>query len=461
MRFFLGRRNFLAKHDFTQGNIFKQLIYFSAPMMLANLLQTSYQFIDSLWVGNLIGANALGAVAVSSTVIFTILSFVLGINSAALTILSQQKGKKDEEGLKRYLNAFVFVLSLLAIALGVVGFLTAEIILHWLGTPPGIIGGATAYLQINFLGILFVFGYNFIGTVLRALGDSRTPLKFVFTAVVLNAVLDPLFIAVFNLGIEGAAYATVLSQGLSFAYGLFLVLRRKLVPFTVPSIPKVSEMGLILKLGIPSGLQMMAISAGVMAIMSVVNSFGENVVAGFGAAQRLDSILMIPAQALGLAVNSMAGQNIGANQWQRVRQIAKYGMMLNLGMMISIAVLVAILANWGIRMFVAEEKAIQFGAEYLRIIAFLYPFLGINFILNGIVRASGAMFQVLVLNIISFWVLRYPLTYLFSQLFGEQGIGYGMGVSFVISSGVAYGYYRFGKWKERDLFSGRRKSPSN
>lgn len=407
------------------------MLAFSAPVMLSQLLQVSYQFVDSLWVGNLIGANALGAVTVSGTVIFTVLSFILGINNAALTILSQQTGRDDKDGLKRYLNAFVVTLGALSLLLGAVGFAASKPILQWLGTPSAILPQAT---------------------VLRALGDSRTPLKFVFAAVVLNAVLDPLLIAGFGLGIAGAAYATLLSQGVSFLYGLVLILRRKQVPFTVPRPPKISEAVLILKLGIPSGLQMMAISAGVMAIMSVVNGFGEAVVAGFGAAQRLDGLIMIPAQALGLAANSMAGQNIGAKQWHRVRQIAGYGLLLNLGMMVLVALLVVLLAEWGIRLFISENEAISFGGTYLRTIALLYPFLGINFVLNGIVRASGAMFQVLVLNLISFWVLRYPLTAFFAARLGEQGIGYGIGVSFVISSLFSFGYYRWGKWRERTLF---------
>lgn len=429
------------------------MVYFSAPMMLTNLLQVSYQFVDSLWVANLIGDHALGAITVSGTVTFTVLSLILGINSAGLTILSQQKGMQNEEGLKRYINAFVVLLSALSVFLGLVGFLASEAILRGLGTPAAIMGEATAYLQINFLGVLFVFGYNFLGTVLRALGDSRTPLRFVFVAVVLNAVLDPLFIAGFGLGIEGAAIATILSQSFSFAYGMVIILRKQLVPFTKPFLPSASEIKLILRLGIPSGLQMMTISAGVMAIMSVVNSFGANVVSGFGAAQRLDSILMIPAQALGMAVNSMAGQNIGAKKWSRVFQIARVGVLLNLAMMLLIALLVVAFVDMGISMFVDEEKAVQFGADYLRFIAFLYPFLGINFVLNGVVRASGAMFQVLVLNIISFWVLRYPLTLTFSSMAGEQGIAYGIGTSFVISSIFAYGYYRLDKWKERELFA--------
>jgi Na+-driven multidrug efflux pump len=192
----------------------------------------------------------------------------------------------------------------------------------------------------------------------------------------------------------------------------------------------------------------MVISAGVMAIMSVVNSFGNDVVAGFGAAQRLDSVIMLPAMALGTAVNSMAGQNIGANKWDRVHQIAKYGVLFNLFIMLLISIIIVLFAEMAIRLFINEKDAVHFGMRYLQVIGLFYPFLGINFILNGIVRAAGAMFQVLVLNVISFWILRYPLSYLCSLWLGETGIAIGMGLSFVISSVIAFGYYKFGKWNE-------------
>ncbi|WP_188383016.1 MATE family efflux transporter [Ornithinibacillus halotolerans] len=446
------------QHDFTQGNIWKQLMVFSGPIMLANLLQTSYQLIDSLWVGNLLGADALGAIAVSGTIIFTVLSFIIGLNNAALTILSQQKGKGNIEGLKRYLNAFVVILSTMSISLGLFGFIFSERLLQILGTPVEILELATSYLQINFLGMLFLFGYNFISTVLRALGDSKTPLRFVFIAVLLNLVMDPLFIAGFNMGVEGAAYATIISQGFAFSYGLFHVLRKKLAPFTFPKLPSWHEVKLILHLGIPSGLQMSVISAGSAAIMSVVTSFGSQVVGGFGAAQRLDSIIMLPAHALGTAVGSMAGQNIGVRNWERVNKIAKYGVVYNFAVMISIGILVVLFAEHAVRLFIQEEKAVQFGTRYLQVIALCFPFLGINFILNGVVRAAGAMYQVLVLNIISFWVLRYPLTYLFSKLLGDIGIAVGMGVSFMISSIFAYLYFRYGKWRKKVLFKEKKQS---
>jgi|SRR5690554_2858901 len=440
------------QQDFTQGNILKQLITFSGPLILANLLQTSYQLIDSLWVGNLIGDDALGSVSISSTIIFIVLAFVLGINNAQLTILSQQRGKDSEDGLRRYLNAFVVILSILAIVMGILGFFFAELLLNLIGTPKEMVAGAKTYLQINFLGIIFLVGYNFISTVLRSLGDSKTPLRIVALAVSLNIVLDPLFISGFNFGIAGAAYATIVSQALSFLIGLYFILKRGLAPFSIPFLPKKEEVKLILHLGIPGGLQSTIFSTGSAAIMSVVTSFGPAVVAGYSAAQRIDSLIMLPAHALGTAVNSMAGQNIGKGNMKRVNQIAKTAILYNFAIMTALGLFVIAFGRYGVVLFISEEEAIQFGTRFIQIIALTFPFLGINFVLNGIVRASGAMYQVLVLNIISFWVLRVPLSALFANLFGEVGIAIGMGTSFIISSVLAFLYFKYGKWRERVLF---------
>lgn len=439
-------------HDFTRGSTLKHLVRFSGPIIAANLLQTSYQFADSLWIGNLLGAEALGAVAVSSVVIFTTLSFVIGMNSAALAILSQQRGRRDAEGLRRYINAFTVTLFSLASVLGVVGYLLSGTLLELLGTPESIMVPAREYLQITFLGILFLFGYNFISTVLRALGDSRTPMRFVALAVVLNVVLDPLFIHVFGLGVRGAAYATVVAQGSAFLYGMVHVIGKRMVPFSAPTLPAWNEVRTIFSLGIPAGLQMAVISGGSAAIMSVVTGFGGAVVGGFGAAQRLDSLIMVPAQALGIAVSSMVGQNIGRGNWPRVAQISREAVIYNVAIMVTIALAIVVFADDAIRLFVRDERSVEFGASYLRTVAFFYPFLGINFVLNGAVRASGAMYQVLVLNIISFWVLRFPLTAFFADRLGQSGIALGIGTSFVISSVVSFGYFRVGRWREKELF---------
>ncbi|MFC0471182.1 MATE family efflux transporter [Halalkalibacter kiskunsagensis] len=434
--------------DFTKGQIMGKMIMFSWPIFLTNLLQASYQFVDSLWVGNLLGPSALGAITISATVVFTTLSFIIGLNGATLTVISQRRGANDQVGLKESLNAFVFVLGTLAVFLGLIGFLFSGTILRVMGTPEDILPLAQSYLQINFIGILFLFGYNFIGTVLRALGDSKTPIRFIIIAVLLNVVLDPLFIHVFQLGIDGAAYATIISQGSAFTYGLWYSIKRANVPFQIPTFPERRYFIVLFKMGLPAGLSMMAISAGILAIMTVVTGFGEGVVAGFGAAQRLDSLIMLPALTLGSAVNSMAGQNIGAKLWDRVNEIAKQALLLIILVSLTISTIIFFGAELFIRMFVQDEATIQFGTMYVKTIAFFYPFLGVNFVLNGIARAAGAMFPILILNIISFWILRYPLTVLFSMWFDERGIALGMGVSFIISSLIAVGYYFLGNWRK-------------
>lgn len=435
------------RFDFTEGNILRQMIGFSLPIFLTNVLQASYQFVDSLWVGNLLGSDALASVSVSATIIFTILSFIIGMNGATLTILAQRKGAGDERGLRESLNAFVVVFALLAVGLGLVGYILSPHILTWIGTPDAIHELATQYLQVNSLGIVFLFGYNFVGTVLRALGDSRTPIRFVLAAVILNAVLDPLFIAGLDMGVMGAAVATILSQGLSFVYALVYTQRTGKIPFTKPHRPDKEYAVAIFRLGIPAGLQMMLISGGMMAIISIVNSFGEDAVAGFGAAQRMDSLIMLPILTLGSAVTSMAGQNIGAGKWERVNGVTRSGIALIMSLSLFIAILVYVGAPTMLGWFVNKPESIAFGADYLRTVCFFYPFLGINFVLNGVIRGAGAMLAVLALNFISFWILRYPLTALFSWWLGESGIAYGMGMSFLLSAVFAVLYYRFGGWK--------------
>lgn len=316
-------------------------------------------------------------------------------------------------------------------------------LLSLLQTPNQMMDLASGYLRIHFIGIIFLFGYNFISTVLRAVGDSQTPLKFVLIAVMLNLFLDPLFISGFDLGISGAAYATVLSQGIAFIYGIVHTVKKGLVPFTLPKLPSLEETSVILKLGIPAGLQMVVISGGSMAIMSVVNSFGESVVSGFGAVQRIDSLLILPAMAIGTAVNSMAGQTIGGGDMERTKKIANYGVFYVVMFMLSISAAVFFAGYHAVKLFISEPEADGFGEQYLKTIAFFYPFIGINFVLNGVVRASGAMFQILVLNAVSFWVLRFPFSYMFSEWTGENGIALGIGTSFMLSSLTAFLYYRF------------------
>lgn len=429
----------------------RTLLFFAFPILLSNLLQASILLINALWVGNLLGSDAFAAVTVGTSVMVVTLSFVLGFNSAVLTIFGQLKGADDTHATQRYLSSFVLMLVLLSVLIGAVGYFYAEHILGWLNTPQSIKEAASAYIKINFLGTLFLVGYNFIGAVLRAFGDSKTPLYFVFLALVLTAALDPLFIAYFNLGVAGAAYATVLAQALVLVYSLYYLGRRSGRFYFRFYWPQWSEIRVILGQGVPSGIQMIVIYAGITVILSFVNTFGEQVVSGFGVAQRLDSLILLPAIALGMAVNTMSAQNIAVGKWERVGQIAKVGLAYNLFVMCSLSLLLYFLAEPLVRLFIEEPNSLRFGVSYLKTIALFYPFIGLNFIFNSVVRGSGAMLQVLVLNILSLWILRVPLAYWFSQLYGENGIALGIGTSFVLSCLFSVAYYFYGGWRKKQL----------
>lgn len=439
-------------NDFTTGSIPQKLLLFSVPILLTNLLQISMQLINGLWVGNLLGSEAFAAVTVSTTVLTAVLAFVLGMNNATLTIFAQLYGAREKERIRAYLGAFIVLLGALSLLVGAASYLLADPLLRMLNTPPSILEAAKQYLQINFTGTLFLVGYNFIGTMLRGFGDSRTPLYFVLLATVLTSVFTPLLILEFDMGLNGAAWAMILAQATAFLFSLVYL---RFVPHQYPLRPRqpgLSEFRTILELGIPSGIQMIVISAGSAVILSLVNSYGDDVVAGFGAAQRLDSMILLPAIALGMAVNAMAAQNIGANEWHRVAKITRTGVLFNMSIMIAIAGVLLLFAEPLIRLFVRDAGSVSFGVAYLRMIAFFYPFIGLNFIFNSVVRGSGAMFQVLVLNIISLWILRVPLAHALAIPYDEQGIALGIGISFLISSLFSMAYYRWGGWRSKNLF---------
>lgn len=438
--------------NFTEGPVARQLGVFALPIVLSSLLQVGMQLINGLWVGNLLGSAAFAAVTVGIILMMLVLAFMMGVNQATLTVFAQLRGKGDNDAIRSYLSAFVILLGLLALGISIAGYVFADALLALLNTPASILDEARVYLRINFVGTLLLVGYNFISTVLRAFGDSRTPLYFGLLATLLTAVLSPLFIGVLQWGIAGAALALVLSQAVVFLYSLFYLARKLPGHGFRLQLPKRAEVMTILQLGIPSGVQMIVIHAGTTVILSLVNSLGAGAVAGFGAAQRLDNIILLPAVALGTAVTAMAAQNIGVQQWARVGRITRAGIFYNVTIMLLMASVLYLWAEPLVRLFIEDAGSVAFGTSYLKTIAFFYPFIGLNFIFNGVVRGAGAMFQVLALNIISLWVLRVPLAYWATSVYGDNGVALGIGISFLISCGFSFAYYRWGGWRGKQLF---------
>lgn len=271
----------------------------------------------------------------------------------------------------------------LTFIVALVGSFVVDPLLGWLNTPDSIKPIAKEYLLINFFGMFFLVGYNFVATVLRAFGDSKTPLYFILVGALLNVVLDPIFIKVLNLGLAGVAYATVIVYIVIFLVSLYYVGRKyQTFKFRFQK-PRWVEVRTILQLSIPSITQMIVIHAGSNVILSIVNSFGESTVAGFGAAQRLNQLILLPASALGTAVNTMAAQNIGAKQWNRVFKTTKVGLIYNAILMALVTITFYIWAEPLVRLFIQEEASVAFGTLYVKTIAFFYLFIGLNFIFEG------------------------------------------------------------------------------
>ncbi|MCD6156284.1 MAG: MATE family efflux transporter [Candidatus Atribacteria bacterium] len=451
--------------DFTQGSIPRHLIFFSLPMLAGNLLQTFYNTVDSIWVGRFLGAEALGAVSVGFPVLFILISFVFGLGMGANIMVAQYLGaRKDEKVQKTVVNALV-LLTLLGIILAIVGIKLHLAILEVIRTPETIKQLASQYLTIIFWGLPFLFLYNAISSILRGMGDAKTPLYLLIYATVINIILDPLMILGIgpfpSLGVAGAALATTIAQGISGLIGLLVLFKLNIIsPHIRSSWWDWSIITTMFHLGMPAGVQQSIVSLGILAMTSLVNLFGEKVVAAYGAATRIDQFSFLPAMTISVAISSIAGQNLGFGDYQRSREVLRWGTIITFCFALPIATLVFFEAENLIRIFITEEKVIAIGKEYLQIVAFSYIPFSLMFAVNGFLRGAGDTMQTMVNTLISLWLIRLPFSWLLSIYFqfGAKGIWIGMAIGPVVGFLVALAYYRSGRWKNKILV--KREMPS-
>jgi putative MATE family efflux protein len=450
--------------DFTQGSIPRHLIVFSIPMLLGNLLQTFYNTVDSIWVGRFLGPEALAAVSVSFPIVFLLVAFTTGLSMAASVMVAQYFGAREEEAVRRTATASTVLLTLIGLGLTVVGLVVHRGILTLIRTPSGIMELATSYLFFFLLGLPFMFIYNNIGSVLRGAGDSKTPLLLLVYATVLNIVLDPLLILGVppfpRLGVAGAAIATTVSQGFSALWGTVILKRERFFVFERSHIiPCASFVRTLFRLGLPAGAQQTIVSLGHLAMMSIVNGFGKTVVAAFGAATRVDQFSFLPALSFSLAISSLAGQNVGAQNFTRAREVARWGAIVAASFALPVSVLVFFFAPQLIRIFTTDSEVIRAGVEYLRIVSFSYVPFALMFAYNGFLRGAGDTFQTMVNTLLTLWLVRIPVAKLLSlTALAERGIW----VSFVAgpTAGylIAYLYYASGRWESKAIVRKDRES---
>lgn len=435
----------------TEGNIAKQLLFFSIPLILGNLLQQLYNTADSIIVGNLIGAHALAAVGAGSSLIHLIISFAQGVSVGTGVVVSQYLGARMKENVRTAVHTAFALALLLGVVLSLGGMALCRVLLGWMNTPAEVFTDAVRYLRIYFGGMFFGILYNMAAGILNAAGNSRRPLLYLAIASVTNIVLDLLFIGVFRMGVAGAAWATNVSQILSCVLAVAYLMRsRESYRLSLRALRVDGPMARrIIRVGLPAGVQNMVISLSNVLIQSSVNGFGADAMAGFVAYMKIDGFDILPVSSLSLAATTFVGQNYGAGRMDRVRR----GMFVTLAMTIGYtAVTGALLLTFSdpiMRLFTSDATVVAYGKLAMRYFCPFYPLLGTLHALAGTVRGTGRSVPPMVILLSSFCLFRMVWLWFILPLIGTfDGILVVYPVSWLLGMLLMIAYTRFGHWRD-------------
>lgn len=379
--------------DMTRGNIRKQIISFAIPLLIGNIFQQLYSMVDAIIVGRFVGINALAAVGSTGAISFLIIGFVQGVSSGFSIVTSQRFGAHDKDGVKESIVTSAILCVIIIIVTTAVSILTARPLLVIMNTPKNIIDDAALFIKIIYAGIFATVYYNMVSSILRALGDSKTPLYFLIFASVLNVILDLIFIGRFKMGVRGAGCSTVLSQLASavlcniYSVKHFDVMRLKKSDFCWNTHSVIVHLGI----GIPMALQFSITAIGTMVLQSAFNAFGSTVVAAYTAASKVESLVTQPFQALGLTLATFCGQNLGAGKKDRIRAGMKEGTIMCMAAC-GLAIIIDVFGGkYFTILFVGGNNAdvIKYSQTYLYITAIFYPSLGLLFIYRNALQGIG------------------------------------------------------------------------
>lgn len=392
--------------DMTKGPIFSQLVRFTVPLILGNLLQMTYNAVDSMIVGRFVGKEALAAVGTSNPLMTLVLLFTNGICLGAGILVSFHFGAKEEEVLKRQVSTGMGAGIVFSAVVGLMIAVLAKPVLSLLRVDPSILTQASLYLRIIMMGLLFSFIYNYLASVLRAMGDSRSPLIFLAISACLNIAGDLLLVAGLKLGIFGAALSTFLCEALSAAL-CWIYVYRKVALLRLGRGWLIMDFGLLrttLSYGIVSALQQSTVQMGKLFVQAFVNTLGVTSTAAFNAVNRTDDYAIVPEQNIAYAVSSMMAQNVGAGKKERVTRSFAWGMVLELGYGIGAGIVLFSLAQPLIRLFTTDPEVIREGVGYLRLMAFMYPAPAITNGIQGYFRGIGDLKITLISSFLNMFV---------------------------------------------------------
>lgn len=439
--------------DLTQGNVGKQLFLFALPMVVGNMFQQLYSIVDSVIVGKFIGKEALAAVGSSFPVIYVLIAMVIGIGSGATVVISQYFGAKKMDEVKRAISTILIFLFYASLAVTALSIIFCKPLFLLLGVPVEVMDDAILYFRIYAVGQIFFFGFNGITSVLRGLGDSRTPLVFLIISSLLNILLDIVFVLVFKWGIAGVAYATVLSYAVTFiGSAIYLQRTHSLIHFTKMSL--VFDRVIFkqnMRIGLPTGFQQTFVAMGMMAVLGIVSKFGTNVLAGYTAATRIDAIASMPAMNFGSALSAFVGQNIGAGMGHRIRKGLFASIILSGVISATVSLCVILFDIEILSLFTNDAGVIAEGQLYLRIVCTFYVLFSTMFSFHGFFRGAGETLIPMFVTLMSLWVIRIPIAMFFSKTMGPAGIWWSVPLAWGVGLLVSFLYYLSGKWKNKSV----------
>lgn len=437
----------------------RALFSLAVPIVFANLLQTAYQLIDTFWVGRL-GASAVAAVSLSFPVIFFLISLGLGLAVAGTILVAQYQGRGDTAMVNRVSAQALIGVVAISLVLAVLGFIGARGVVAFLGAAEDVLPLATLYLRVSFVGLPFLFAYVIFQSLMRGVGDARTPLLIVTGTVALNFVLDPLFILgwgpVPGMGVSGAALATVITQGLAAIVGLAMLFSggygiRLVRAHLVPDFALIWR---LLKLGLPAAVEQSTRALGLMLMTVLVAGFGTITLAAYGIGTRMLSFVIIPALGLSQASSALIGQNIGAQRIDRAEHTAWLSAAIGFVLLSLVGVLTFIFARPIVALFVPDAPAvIETGSLFVRITALAYGVIGAQIVLTGAFRGSGNTLIAMAIALVSQWMLQFPIAWLLAERsgLGATGIWIAYPIQNVITALIVVIWFSRGTWKHRSV----------
>lgn len=433
-------------HSLTTGKIGRSLIWFSLPMILGNLLQQLYNVADTLIVGKTIGATALAAVGSSYALMVLLTSIILGLCMGSGVVFAQLFGARRMDDMKTSIwNSLIFIL-IVSLTINVVSYLLLDQFIIWLNIPPQAVAFTRTYLQIILAGMSFVSIYNFFASVLRSIGNTVVPLLFLAVAAVTNIVLDLMFILVFGMGVDGAALATVIAQGLSAVCitVYFFVRARHLCPGRIHWRFDKRLLKMVVNNSVLTSIQQSIMNLGILMVQGLVNSFGFAASAAFAAVVKIDAFAYMPAQDFGNAFATFIAQNYGAGRLDRIHKGTATAMAISSGFCVVASACVCLLAKPLMLLFIkaGETEIISIGVQYLHIEGAFYIGIGLLFLLYGLFRGFGKAAVSIVLTVVSLGS-RVILAYALSAIpaVGMVGIWWSVPIGWALADLLGMGLY--------------------